>query len=120
MMDSPSDVRAGVMVMWSDCTPIYGLMVNSVLSSGPAGHPRTGSSLDKRPVMASPASRGSRRRSDRSRHQLFNLALSHDISNFPDVVLSRTDDIGTPGCQPCPQNLGLLGVTPVVNTGHHE
>ena len=74
------------MVMWSDCTHIYGLIVNSVLSSGPDGHPRTGSSLDKRPVMASPASKVSWRLSDGSRHQLLNRALSHDISNFPYVV----------------------------------
>jgi hypothetical protein len=43
-MDSPSDARSGVMVMWSDCMHIYGLMMNSGLSSGPDGHPRTGSS----------------------------------------------------------------------------
>ena len=96
-MDSPSDARSGAMVRWSDCTHIYGLMVHSVLSSGPDGHPRTGSSLDKRPVMASPASRVSRRRSDRSRHQLLNPALSHDCSNFPYVVPSRTGDVGAPG-----------------------
>lgn len=98
-MDSPSDARSGAMGMWSDCTHIYGLIVNSVLSSGPDGHPRTGSSLDKRPMMASPASRVSRRRSDRSRHQLLNLALSQDCSNFPYVGSSRTGDIGAPGGQ---------------------
>ena len=96
------------MVMWSDCTHIYGLMVNTVLSSGPDGHLRTGSSLDKRPVMASPASKFSRRRSDRSRYQLLNLALSHDISNFPYVVPSRTGDVGAPGGQQRPKDPGLL------------
>ena len=73
------------MVMRSDCTHIFGLVVTPSVGSGPDGQSRTGSSLDKRPMMASPASRVSRRRSDRSRHQLVNLALSHEASNSTDL-----------------------------------
>lgn len=77
-MDSPCIARSRVMAVRSDCTNLFGLVVNPFLGSGPDGHSRTGSSSEKRPVMASPASRVTRRRSDRSCHQRMNLALSHD------------------------------------------
>ncbi len=76
------------MAVRSDCTHIFGLVVNPFLGSGPDGHSRTGSSSEKRPVMASPASRVTRRRSDRSRHQRMSLAISHDEQRSSNVVLS--------------------------------
>jgi putative transposase len=63
------------MAMRSDCTPIFGLVVNPSRGLGPDGHSRTGSSSDNRPLTASPASRVFRCRSDRSRHQRMSLAL---------------------------------------------
>ena len=108
-MDSPSDARSREMVMRSDCTHIFGLVVNPCGGSGPDGHSRTGSSSEKRPVMASPASRVPRRRSDRSRHQLLNLALSHDNSDSTYLAHSGTRRVGTPRRQQRPEYPGLLG-----------
>ena len=97
------------MAIRSDCTHLFGLVVNPSVGSGPDGHSRTGSSSEKRPVLASPASRVPRRRSDRSRHQRLNLALSHDASDSTYRVHSGTRDVGTPGRQQCPEDPGLLG-----------
>lgn len=55
-MDSPSEARSRVVSMRSDCTHIFGLLVNPSLGSGPDAHSRSWSSSEKRPLMASPAS----------------------------------------------------------------
>ena len=88
-MDSPADARSRVMAMRSDCPHIFGLVVNPPPGSGPDGHSRTGSSSETRPLTASPVSRVTRRRSDRSRHHLMSLALSHAENTVSTVFLLR-------------------------------
>ena len=108
-MDSPFDARSQVMAIRSDCTPLFGLVVNPSSGSGPDGQSRTGSSSETRPVMASPASRVTRRRSDRSRHQLLSLALRHDASDSTPLARSGTRCVGAPCRQQRPEDPGLLG-----------
>jgi hypothetical protein len=98
--------------MRSDCTHICGLVVNPSRGSGPDGQSRTGSSSEKRPVMASPVSRVSRRRSDRSHHQLLSLALRHteafSFSHSRSGACGR-GLIGAARRQQRPHDAGVLG-----------
>ena len=87
-MDSPLVARSRGMAMRSDCTHIFGLVMNPSRDSGPDGHLRTRSSSETRPQTASPANRISLRRSDRSRHQLMRVALRHDRDTSSTMVLS--------------------------------
>jgi hypothetical protein len=99
------------MAIGSDCTHIFGLVVNPCSGSGPDGHSRTGSSSETRPVTASPANRLSRRRSDRSRHHPMSLAISHDGNTSFTLVHSgtrRSGLIGPSGGQQGPEDAGLL------------
>ena len=99
------------MAIGSSCTHIFGLVVNPYRGSGPDGHSRTGSSSENRPLTASPASRVTRRRSDRSRHHPMHLAISHDEDTFSNVILSGTRHgglIGPSRGQQGPEDAGLL------------
>jgi hypothetical protein len=100
------------MARGSDCTHIFGLVVNPCSGSGPDGHSRTGSSSDNRPLTARPATRIPRRRSDRLRHHPMSLASSHDRAPSSTVVRSgtrRSGRIGSSCRQQSPEDPGLLG-----------